>query len=75
MLLKFHVVCSSYLQELILSSSVSYMEIYNENIRDLFVKQSMNLKIKETEPGVISVAGLKEEVTTSPSEVNEQILT
>lgn len=40
--------------------SISYMEIYNEQINDLFYKESANLKLINEEHGV-GVQGLKKQ--------------
>lgn len=48
---------------------ISYMEIYNEIIRDLLDSSSENLKIKIDSSGVPYVGELKERLVVSPSDI------
>mmetsp|Transcript_8679 Transcript_8679/g.36164 ORF Transcript_8679/g.36164 Transcript_8679/m.36164 type:complete len:1406 (+) Transcript_8679:84-4301(+) len=48
---------------------VSYMEIYNENIRDLLQPGSGHLKIHEAAKSGVFVAGLTEEIVATPEQV------
>ncbi|KAI8871071.1 kinesin-domain-containing protein, partial [Ramicandelaber brevisporus] len=48
---------------------VAYMEIYNENIRDLLAPETTNLRIHEDKRRGIYVSPLKEEIVTTPSQV------
>lgn len=48
---------------------VSYMEIYNEDINDLFAVQNQKLQIHESLDHGIFVAGLREEVVNSAEQV------
>eukprot|EP00898_Chlorokybus_atmophyticus_P005195 jgi/Chlat1/5677/Chrsp37S05483 len=48
---------------------VSYMEIYNEEINDLLNPNSRRLQVHETIERGVFVAGLREEIVTSPEEV------
>ena len=50
---------------------MSYLEIYNENIRDLLNPSSDTLDLREdSKTGVIQVAGLSKTSTTSTKEVS-----
>ena len=54
--------------------SLSYLELYNEKIRDLFAvnpdaKASLDLKIRETPGGNVEVAGCVEKSVNSPAEI------
>lgn len=54
---------------------MSYMEIYNENIRDLLNPSSGYLELRDESRGRYSqVAGLTEVSTTSTDEVNSHII-
>lgn len=54
---------------------MSYLEIYNENIRDLLQPSSGTLDLREdAKSGVIQVAGLSKTSTTSTTEVSSQSL-
>jgi kinesin family member 18/19 len=55
--------------------SMSYLEIYNELIRDLLVpaSQSSYLELREDAKGTIQVAGLSEIVARTPEEVMEML--
>ncbi|EGG21371.1 kinesin-7 [Cavenderia fasciculata] len=50
---------------------VSYLEIYNEEIKDLLnnTKQKQKLKIQEDGDRMVYVAGLKEEMVDSPDQI------
>ncbi|KAF8404845.1 hypothetical protein HHK36_009734 [Tetracentron sinense] len=48
---------------------VSYMEIYNEEINDLFVQENQKLQIHESLDRGIFVAGLREEIVNSAEQV------
>ncbi|KAJ3123078.1 hypothetical protein HK098_002227 [Nowakowskiella sp. JEL0407] len=48
---------------------VSYLEIYNENIRDLLAPEKDNLKVNEDITRGIFVKNLTEEIVSSPQEV------
>ncbi|OWM80620.1 kinesin-like protein KIN-7N isoform X2 [Punica granatum] len=48
---------------------ISYMEIYNEEINDLFAVESQKLQIHESLERGIYVAGLKEEIVNDADEV------
>ncbi|KAL6655574.1 hypothetical protein ACP70R_006400 [Stipagrostis hirtigluma subsp. patula] len=48
---------------------MSYMEIYNEEINDLLVPEHRKLQIHESIERGIYVAGLREEIVTSPEQV------
>ncbi|EDQ85907.1 uncharacterized protein MONBRDRAFT_34081 [Monosiga brevicollis MX1] len=48
---------------------VSFLEIYNENISDLFNGSNTNLKIHETVEGDIFIGDLTEEVVYTPEDV------
>lgn len=50
---------------------MSYMEIYNEEINDLLAPEHRKLQIHESIERGIFVAGLKEEIVTSPKQVLE----
>lgn len=48
---------------------VSYLEVYNELLRDLLTSEDTNIDIRE-EPGVgITIAGIKEIIANSKSEI------
>ena len=54
---------------------MSYLEIYNEVIRDLLVSKSKPLELREdAKSGVIQVAGLTEISTSSTNEVRISLL-
>ncbi|KAF9114140.1 hypothetical protein BGX27_011568 [Mortierella sp. AM989] len=48
---------------------VSYMEIYNESIRDLLSPEAIDLRIHEDRKRGVYVSPLKEEIVTAPSQV------
>ncbi|PWA81603.1 Kinesin, motor domain-containing protein [Artemisia annua] len=48
---------------------VSYMDIYNEEINDLFVVENQKLQIHESLDRGIFVAGLREEIVNSADQV------
>lgn len=48
---------------------LSYLEIYNEELRDLLAPDAKPLKIRENLKGEIYVAGLQKETVTSPLEI------
>ncbi|KAF9927618.1 hypothetical protein FBU30_003040 [Linnemannia zychae] len=48
---------------------VSYLEIYNENIRDLLSPEAIDLKIHEDRRRGVYVSPLKEEIVTTPNQV------
>ncbi|CAF0784093.1 unnamed protein product [Didymodactylos carnosus] len=53
--------------------SMSYLEIYNELIRDLLVPSTSFLELREDAKGTIQVAGLSEVVAKTPEEVMEML--
>ena len=53
--------------------SMSYLEIYNELIRDLLTPSSSFLELREDAKGTIQVAGLSEVVVKTPEEVMEML--
>ena len=48
---------------------MSLLEIYMEGVKDLFVPENDNLKIRETPSGASYVAGIREEYVNSPEEL------
>eukprot|EP00339_Tiarina_fusa_P029749 CAMPEP_0117069750 /NCGR_PEP_ID=MMETSP0472-20121206/48950_1 /TAXON_ID=693140 ORGANISM="Tiarina fusus, Strain LIS" /NCGR_SAMPLE_ID=MMETSP0472 /ASSEMBLY_ACC=CAM_ASM_000603 /LENGTH=645 /DNA_ID=CAMNT_0004792471 /DNA_START=354 /DNA_END=2291 /DNA_ORIENTATION=+ len=50
---------------------LSYMEIYNEEIRDLMDDSSSGLRIRETLDGEVYVSGLKSQPVKSPEEIGK----
>ncbi|CAJ0606017.1 unnamed protein product [Cylicocyclus nassatus] len=50
---------------------ISYIEIYNERVRDLLSDNSMDLPIYENKDGVAQIDGLTEEVVTENAQVAE----
>ncbi|XP_057990315.1 kinesin-like protein KIN-7N isoform X2 [Hevea brasiliensis] len=54
---------------------VSYMEIYNEEINDLFAVENQKLQIHESLERGIFVAGLREEIVNNAEQVLELIAT
>ena len=55
--------------------TLSYLEIYNENIRDLLKPSSGTLDLREdAKKGTIEVAGLSEVSTMNTKEVRESQL-
>lgn len=48
--------------------TVSYLEIYNEEINDLLAPENARLAVHESH-GAVVVAGLREDVASSPAEV------
>ncbi|MCO5605302.1 hypothetical protein L7F22_059484 [Adiantum nelumboides] len=50
---------------------ISYMEIYNEDINDLFEPENRKLQVHENLEAGIFVAGLREEIVSSPNQVFE----
>ncbi|KAL7748632.1 Kinesin-like protein kip2 [Sorochytrium milnesiophthora] len=48
---------------------VSYMEIYNESVRDLLSPDTVDLRIHEDKKRGVYVSPLKEEIVTSPKQV------
>ncbi|MCO5609703.1 hypothetical protein L7F22_063935 [Adiantum nelumboides] len=50
---------------------ISYMEIYNEDINDLFAPENRKLQVHENLEAGIFVAGLREEIVSSPNQVFE----
>ncbi|KAG0213124.1 hypothetical protein BGX28_004950 [Mortierella sp. GBA30] len=48
---------------------VSYLEIYNESIRDLLSPEAIDLRIHEDRRRGVYVSPLKEEIVTTPSQV------
>jgi Kinesin motor domain len=52
---------------------VSYLEIYNERIRDLLTPDQKDLKLSVSRHRVVCVSQLKEEVVTSPNQLMEII--
>ncbi|KAI1295064.1 hypothetical protein EDD11_008038 [Mortierella claussenii] len=48
---------------------VSYLEIYNESIRDLLSPEAIDLRIHEDRKRGVYVSPLKEEIVTTPSQV------
>jgi kinesin family protein 18/19 len=53
--------------------SMSYLEIYNELIRDLLVPSSTFLELREDAKGTIQVAGLSENICTTPEQVMDML--
>ncbi|CAF0886482.1 unnamed protein product [Didymodactylos carnosus] len=53
--------------------SMSYLEIYNELIRDLLVPSTSFLELREDAKGTIQVAGLSEVIAKTPEEVMEML--
>ena len=53
--------------------SMSYLEIYNELIRDLLAPSSSFLELREDAKGTIQVAGLSEIVAKTPEEVMDML--
>ncbi|CAF3771313.1 unnamed protein product, partial [Rotaria sordida] len=53
--------------------SMSYLEIYNELIRDLLAPSSSFLELREDAKGTIQVAGLSELITKTPEEVMDML--
>ena len=54
------------------SLSVSYLEVYNEKIRDLFEPSGVNLPVQEDpKAGIVGVGGLAKRPATSSQEVME----
>jgi kinesin family protein 18/19 len=53
--------------------SMSYLEIYNELIRDLLAPSSSFLELREDAKGTIQVAGLSELVAKTPEEVMDML--
>ncbi len=53
--------------------SMSYLEIYNELIRDLLAPSSTFLELREDAKGTIQVAGLSELVAKTPEEVMDML--
>jgi hypothetical protein len=54
--------------------TLSYLELYNEKIRDLFAvdrnsKASQDLRIRETPGGSVEVAGCVEKIVNNPTEI------
>jgi kinesin family protein 18/19 len=52
--------------------AISYLEVYNETIRDLFVKNSKPLMLCEDSDGGVRVADLSERYPESAEEVRNQ---
>ncbi|KAG2176117.1 hypothetical protein INT43_005350 [Umbelopsis isabellina] len=52
---------------------VSYLEIYNETLRDLLSPESEDLRIHEDKKRGVYVSSLKEEIVTSPKQVMKVI--
>jgi len=50
---------------------LSYLEIYNEEIRDLLVEKEKPLKIRETLDGEVYVSGLETRIVASPVEIGK----
>ena len=53
--------------------SMSYLEIYNELIRDLLVPTGTFLELREDAKGTIQVAGLSELIAKTPEEVMDML--
>ena len=53
--------------------SMSYLEIYNELIRDLLAPSSSFLELREDAKGTIQVAGLSELIAKTPEEVMDML--
>jgi kinesin family protein 18/19 len=53
--------------------SMSYLEIYNELIRDLLAPSASFLELREDAKGTIQVAGLSELVAKTPEEVMDML--
>lgn len=52
---------------------LSYLEIYNEEVRDLLTSSNEHLDIREDSIKGVTVAGLSELMVTSPKEVSNHI--
>ncbi|XP_076820259.1 uncharacterized protein LOC143465709 isoform X2 [Clavelina lepadiformis] len=52
---------------------VSYLEIYNENLKDLLAKDFVTLTIREDEFKNVNVSGLTEHMVASPKDVQRYI--
>lgn len=52
---------------------VSYIEIYNESIKDLLTPENKDLKIREGVKGEVYVTPLREDIVTTPEQVFETI--
>lgn len=50
---------------------VSYMEIYNEDINDLLAPENCRLPVHESREAGVHVAGLREDIVSSPDQVLE----
>lgn len=62
---------NSTLEIIMLQVTMSYIELYNENIRDLLNPSSGYLELREDSRGrSVQVSGLKEISTTSTDEVS-----
>ena len=55
--------------DLLYQVSMSYLEIYNELIRDLLCPSTGFLELREDAKGGVQVAGLSENVAETPQEV------
>ncbi|XP_060067526.1 kinesin-like protein KIF19 [Ylistrum balloti] len=61
-------------EDMVYKVSMSYLEIYNEMIRDLLSPSSGILDLREDAKGGVQVAGLSEVTTHTTSEVMEMLL-
>lgn len=57
------------MSDLVCQVSMSYLEIYNELIRDLLSPSSSFLELREDAKGGVQVAGIREIVASTPQEV------
>lgn len=57
------------MSELVYQVSMSYLEIYNELIRDLLNPASSFLELREDAKGGVQVAGIREIIASTPQEV------
>ena len=55
--------------DLLYQVSMSYLEIYNELIRDLLCPSAGFLELREDAKGGVQIAGLSEKVAETPEEV------
>ena len=58
-----------FVQEKDFAVKVSYLEVYNENLRDLLSSEDTNLDLREDPVRGNCVAGITEIITSSTSEV------
>lgn len=53
---------------------VSYIEVYNENIKDLLVDKSESLDLREDNIKGVCIAGVMEIMTTNTDEIMSYII-